>query len=435
MKILLITDEEWNDYVYGNGVLTSWFTDFTADFAQIYASPGMPINNICDQYFQITDKEMLKSLFFKGKAGHTIKKNNSIESINTLIQNPQRTGIYSVMKWVSTWMHTPVLMLRDILWTIGRYDIESLKTFICDFKPDIVFCPRMVTPKLMRLEKLVAAITRAPFVAFTGDDEASMSGVSFSPLYWLRKYYIHKIFKKHVYIYAHYFMHSAEQAQEYTREYGISTSTLYKCGDFPTNFEEKQVGSPIRLVYAGRLYCNRWKTLGEIGKALRVINREKKIMVLDIYTQENMTKKQRKVLCPDNFVYVKGSVTSQQLKDEYSKADIALHVESMDKKNRLATRVSFSTKIIDLMASSCAILAICWNHHCGYQYLHDNDAALCVDDYKGILPMLCRIADNPDLLQEYARKAYECGKKNHYRKNIQKQIKDKFEEVIEHAKK
>ena len=82
MKILLITDEEWNDYVYGNGVLTSWFTDFTADFAQIYASPGMPINNICDQYFQITEKDMLMSLFFKGKAGHTIKKNICIESIN-----------------------------------------------------------------------------------------------------------------------------------------------------------------------------------------------------------------------------------------------------------------------------------------------------------------------------------------------------------------
>ncbi len=35
MKILLITSEEWNDYVFGNGVLTNWFTGYDAEFAQI----------------------------------------------------------------------------------------------------------------------------------------------------------------------------------------------------------------------------------------------------------------------------------------------------------------------------------------------------------------------------------------------------------------
>ena len=204
--------------------------------------------------------------------------------------------------------------------------------------------------------------------------------------------------------------------------------------DFSAKFEEKPVGSPIRLVYAGRLYCNRWKTLVEIGKALREINKNGERMVLDIYTQEAMTSEQRKALCPENYVYMKGSVSPAQLKDVYRNADIALHVESMDRKNRLATRVSFSTKIIDLMASSCAILAVCWKRHCGYQYLHDNDAAFCVDDYDKLLPMLQGIVDKPSLVTEYAYKAYECGRKNHTREKIQKQIRDKFEEVIAYAK-
>ena len=49
-------------------------------------------------------------------------------------------------------------------------------------------------------------------------------------------------------------MHSKEQAQDYTNEYEIPTSTLYKCGDFSNEFVKKSVGFPIRLVYAGRLY-------------------------------------------------------------------------------------------------------------------------------------------------------------------------------------
>ncbi|WP_302428868.1 glycosyltransferase [uncultured Prevotella sp.] len=430
MKILLITAEEWNDYVYGNGVLTNWFTGFDAEFAQIYTSPGSPSNKVCNKYFQIDERQMVKSLYSHYKAGHEIEMPTNKQEQDAAKCNAQRKGIYGIFKKLSLWMHTPIVMLQDFIWMTGRYDKAALQRFIDGYKPDVVFCPQLGNPKMWRLEKLVTGMTDVPFVAFTGDDEASYQQVSKSPLFWLRRWYCHNGLKNSVKIFSHYFMHSKEQAQDYTNEYGVPTSTLYKCGDFSNEFVKKSVGSPIRLVYAGRLYCNRWKTLAEIGKALHEINKHGERMVLDIYTQEALTNEQRKALSPENSVYMKGSVNPQQLKEVYRNADIALHVESMDKKNRLATRVSFSTKIIDLMASSCAILAVCWNRHCGYQYLRDNDAAFCVDNYSDILPMLQRIVDNPSLVQNYAQKAYECGRKNHTREKIQKQIRDKFEELI-----
>lgn len=430
MKILLITAEEWNDYVYGNGVLTNWFTGFDAEFAQIYTSPGLPNNKVCSKYFQIDERQMVKSLYSNTKAGREVKMPTNEREQDAAKSNAQRKGIYGIFKKLSLWMHTPIVMLQDFIWMTGHYDKAALQRFIGGYKPDVVFCPQLGNPKMWRLEKLVKGMTDVPFVAFTGDDEASYQQVSKSPLFWLRRWYCHNGLKNSVKIFSHYFMHSKEQAQDYTNEYGIPTSTLYKCGDFSNEFVKKSVGSPIRLVYAGRLYCNRWKTLAEIGKALHEINKHGERMVLDIYTQEALTNEQRKALSPENSVYMKGSVNPQQLKEVYRNADIALHVESMDKKNRLATRVSFSTKIIDLMASSCAILAVCWNRHCGYQYLRDNDAAFCVDNYSDILPMLQRIVDNPSLVQNYAQKAYECGRKNHTREKIQKQIRDKFEELI-----
>lgn len=430
MKILLITAEEWNDYVYGNGVLTNWFTGFDAEFAQIYTSPGLPNNKVCSKYFQIDERQMVKSLYSNTKAGREVKMPTNEREQDAAKSNAQRKGIYGIFKKLSLWMHTPIVMLQDFIWMTGRYDKAALQRFIDGYKPDVVFCPQLGNPKMWRLEKLVKGMTDVPFVAFTGDDEASYQQVSKSPLFWLRRWYCHNGLKNSVKIFSHYFMHSKEQAQDYTNEYGVPTSTLYKCGDFSNEFVKKSVGSPIRLVYAGRLYCNRWKTLAEIGKALYEINKHGERMVLDIYTQEALTNEQRTALSLENSVYMKGSVNPQQLKEVYRNADIALHVESMDKKNRLATRVSFSTKIIDLMASSCAILAVCWNRHCGYQYLRDNDAAFCVDNYSDILPMLQRIVDNPSLVQNYAQKAYECGRKNHTREKIQKQIRDKFEELI-----
>ena len=68
MRILIVTDEEWNDIVYGNNILTNWFRGFNAEFAQIYCSPGMPLNNICQRYFRITDDQMVHSLFSAKKS-------------------------------------------------------------------------------------------------------------------------------------------------------------------------------------------------------------------------------------------------------------------------------------------------------------------------------------------------------------------------------
>lgn len=432
MKILLITSEEWNDYVFGNGVLTNWFTGYDAEFAQIYTSPGLPINSCCEQYFQITDSQMVKSIFGGGKAGHQVSRVEKSTEIAEAKQNAQRKGVYGVMKKVSMTFNTPVQLIRDFIWTSGRYDTDALRQFVQVFNPDVVFCPRYITPKMMRLEKLVSTMTEAPFVAFTADDEASIPSYG-SWLSRLRKRLIHNNFKKHISLYRYYYMFSQDQADEYHAEYGIKTSTLLKCGDFQDTFEKKLVGDPIRLVYAGRLYCNRWKSLAEIGKALQVINKTGTRMVLDIYTLDSLTGEQAVALSEDKYIYLKGGVSPTKLKTIYENADIALHVESMDEYYRMVTRVSFSTKIIDLMASTCAIMAICWNQHAGYKYLKGYNAAFCVDKYEDVLPLLQQIVDNPALIQEYAKRAYECGKKNHSREIIHLQISTLLEEVIKNS--
>ena len=225
-------------------------------------------------------------------------------------------------------------------------------------------------------------------------------------------------------------MFSEDQAQEYHQQYGLPTSCLYKCGSFAEKFEPKAVNKPIRMIYAGRLYCNRWKTLAAIGEALEKLNQGKERMRLDVYTADVLTSKQERVLAGFKHLRVHAPITSSQLTEEYKKADIALHVESFDKEYRLATRYSFSTKIIDLMASSCAIMAICWDKHAGYQYLKQHDAAFCISSYDDILPMVDKICGEPTLINEYAEKAWKCGQENHTSEIIRRQIKDTFEKVI-----
>ena len=435
MKILLITSEEWNDFIYGNGVLTNWFDGFPADFAHIYISPGLPNNHICKKYFQITDAQMALSIVGGHKAGKEIQMQTEKKQLEETKANANRKGVYGFMKKLSMWCRTPIVLLQDFIWAVGRYNVDAMMRFVTDFNPDVVYCPRKATPKLIRLERLVHTMTNAPFVAFTADDEVSYQQFEWSPLYWVRRWYMHRQFGKHVpKFYKHYWTFSEEQATDYMCQYGVPASTLYKCGDFPDRFTARDVNNPIRLIFAGHIYCNRWKSLAAIGDALKKINKNGIKMVMDVYTIDELTKEQINALSVDRFIYMKGAITPAKLAEEYLNSDIALHVESFDRKYRLATRVSFSTKIIDLMATGCAILAVCWNRHAGYQYLKENDAALCVDNYKDILPLLQKLVNNPNLIKEYAQKAYECGKQNHSRNVIQMQIKQMFENVIRENK-
>lgn len=425
---MIIADEVWNDELHGNNVLSNWFNEFHANFAEIYCSSGTPRNKCCENYFQLTDLMMFKSVF--GKGAGRIFQISVPEMYNGSGDNYAEQMPVSFYRFMKSIASNGIRILRDLIWLTGRYDKEAIQKFINDFSPDVVFCPRLLTPKLLRLERTIMGMTKVPFIAFTADDEASLIQVSYSPVYWLRRLLFRRAFKKHISNYKHYFMFSEDQATDYSQDYGIPTSILFKSGDFTGEYIPKLNNKPIKLVYAGRLYCNRWKTLAAIGNALQEINSEGIQMTLDIYTQEKLSKSQLKEFSQYGYLRLNGRVDSSALIKIYKDADIALHVESFDKKYRYATRVSFSTKIIDLMASTCAIMSICWEKHAGYQYLKKHDAAFCVSNLEEIKPQLERIVDNPELMQIYAMKAWNCGKSNHNRNLIQGIIQDVFINVI-----
>ena len=68
MRILIVGIDCWNDSTNGNNVYSNWFTGFNAEFANIYLGPGIPENECCEKYFQITDK-MLAQSFYSKRAG------------------------------------------------------------------------------------------------------------------------------------------------------------------------------------------------------------------------------------------------------------------------------------------------------------------------------------------------------------------------------
>ena len=85
---------------------------------------------------------------------------------------------------------------------------------------------------------------------------------------------------------------------------------------------------------------------------------------------------------------------------------------------------------MDCLASGCAVMAICWEGHAAFQYLKKFDAAITASSEEEIYQNVKNLVCSNEVICEYAKKAYVCGKNNHQRKDIQKMLFDDFNKVI-----
>ena len=426
IRILILSNEVWNDNINGNNVISNWFEGMDAELANIYTSPGSPFNKCCQRYYQITDRMMMNSILKRKQAGRflpiRIYQTGKLEQVAE--QEPKR--LYYILKLIAG----PFLrFLREILWLLGKYNIDEMKRFIDAFQPDIIFSERMASCKMLRLEKVISQMTDAPMLAFTGDDEYSLKQFSFSPFFWINRFIVRGMLRENIKKYQIYYTLSEEQAEYYKRIFGCKCKLLQKCGVFINN-DKRIINTPIRIIYAGKFYCNRWKMLGEIANVLRDINKEKVKIILEIYTKDRPTKKQNELLNDGRSSFIRGAVTQEELAVKYSQADIALHVESMDLKYRLATRFSFSTKIIDCMFSGCAVMAYCWEQHSGLTYLKKRDAAICVSSKRQLNLVIRSICKNTMIIEKYAKKAHSCGTMFHDRGKVQRMLLEDMKKCL-----
>ncbi|WMJ88158.1 hypothetical protein [Anaerocolumna sp. MB42-C2] len=430
MKVLLLTDEVWNDTVDKNNILSNWFTDSAFELANIYLAPGSPDNKCCSKYFQITDKMMLKSLLTKQKAGvqfSTFDKAQDKNKIKTIKKGNKK---YS-RPHVKSASAESIRFFNDIVWQRGRFNKISLTSFIQDFNPDIIFSLRQASRKMLNLERVITSLTDKPIVAYSGDDEYILDQFKLSPLYWLRRYNLRKDLRENMKLYSKYYTLSEKQADLYKNIFKVDTDVLRKSGEFKDDFNIKEVHFPVKLVYAGSLSNNRWKTLLQVKKALEKMNKNTTRMTLSIYVTDKISRHQKRLLDDGVQTFIKPPVAAESLTKVYKNADIILHLEAFDRKNRKQKKFYFSDKIVDCLASNCCTLAICPVDNPGYEYLNKKDAAVCIENTRRIYSALKKLYLQHAMLYEYQKKAWECGVYNHKKSVIQDKLYKDFKNIVD----
>lgn len=427
-RILIIAGEAWRMDTNAGNVLVNLFDGMKNEFefAQIYVASQMPLNNICSKYYQFSENDLLHSFFGKAQFGKVLTEDDYVRQQD--VKDFTNSGRFYTFRQRFPGLIYPI---RNTLWALSKWKTDRLKNFILDFNPDIIFAPIYYDPFMARITRYVSDLCNKKVISYTGDDYLTFRQYSLSPLYWINRAVTRKTIVNLSKRYAQLYTMTDEQKEEYERILGIPIKVFKKGGDFSERPKEKAIEKPIRIVYGGGLIFGRYTTLHKLKEILAKFNTfYGKQFELYIYTQTPITDKLRQLLHDGENSYLMGKVSQMELNEAYAEAGIALHVESFELAARLDTRISFSTKIIDLFRSNCLIMAVCWDQSSPYLYLKKQDAAICIGDINDLYGVLERIMNHPEMINEYARKAWDCGERNHKIEKVNEDFRNDFNALI-----
>lgn len=411
MRILVISNSEWdNSNSFGN-TMTNLFNGTNLEFANIFCREGSPRTETCKYFLKISEKTILR------KFQHAVKVENNNEqksqSVNKCI------SFAKVHRW------TIFLWLRELIWETKRWKCKELYDFLDEFNPDIILLMIYPYTYINKLAIHIKNKKHIPMLSYVSDDDYTLKQFSLSPLFWINRLIQRRWVKKSINASEILYVISKPQKEEYEKIFSVPCKILTKSYDFKSvPVYKTEYNTPLKLLYAGNIGSNRWKSLAMLAKALKEINKDIIEATLDIYTATVITKKMYRSLMIEGASNLYGCVSAERIKELQKEADILVYAEPIDLKNRLLARLSFSTKIVDYLKACKPILAIGPDNIASMEYLKDNNCAFVCKDLPEIKQKLQEIISNRDFMGEIALKAYMCGRANHEKSTMQNMLID-----------
>jgi len=427
LRILFVSSSPLKKEISIGNTFINLFKDMNdIELASIYTRAGVPDEEI-SKAFCITEKMLIKSLIKKTPVGVTTEFCDKASNAKTLETKNEQSAI----RFMKSRRWTVFFWLQNLIWTIGRWKSPQLKQFVDEYNPDVIFTVLSDSIFLNKLILHIKKITGVPLVLYAWDNNYSLKRIMFSPLKWINHFMNRRMMRKTANAADVMYVISDVQKKDYEKSFSRECKVLTKGENFDSDeVSNRDLNNPLQLVFTGNIGMNRWKSLAHIANVLERINVNGIKAQLRVYTGNDVTGRIKNALQKENTSFLMGSVSAQKIVEIQEKADILVHVESTDIKNRLLVRQSFSTKLVDYFHKCKCIVAYGPKDVASISHLIKNDAAIVADSEKELEGKLNMIIENTDLIKEYGQKSWQCGKKNHQRKDIQSILKDDFDRII-----
>lgn len=267
-KVLVIDVNGWREDA-GSNTLRDIFRCWDPDrLALIYTSSQMPSTEVCHHYFQISENQVLKSVYHPTmRVGCIVNNTLSNDSEDAKRERERYTQAH---KNHSKWLR----LAREVVWKLGHWKTKALKQFVLDFDPDIIFVPIFAYAYMGRIQEYIIRMTNKPTVCYLADDnysyDACQDWIDYIHRFWTRQFVgpLARNCKE-------MFVIIDKEKEDTDHRFGTDSVILTKGIDFKNRpFVERLQNKPLSFVYTGGLIIGRDKTLALVADAINKVNTE-----------------------------------------------------------------------------------------------------------------------------------------------------------------
>ncbi len=396
-----------------SGILYGWDKN---KIAQIYVSGEAPQSEVCDNFFRITDKDILKGFLHPYSIGSKVK--------NELSFKKQKPEIKKIKKTVFT------ITARDFIWNTGIWYNKKLKKWLEEFKPQAILFLTGESTFTFKMTLKIAKEYGIPIITFNSE------GYYFKEKNYLKDSGISSLMYP---IYHRAFVRTFNKFMKNTK-YIIQLNNKLKndydlCFDVPsiaqyasTNVKKATVKPEHKIPqvsYLGNLGVGRHTSLCEIADALQEINRD---YHLDVYGKipNDEVKKAFENCIGINY---KGVVSYNDVVKIMHESDLLVHAEGFNDFCRWDLKYAFTTKIADSLACGTCFFVYAPEELACTEYL--KNITCVVTDRAELKEKLSELLGSKELQQKYISASLKAAEKNHRTDVNCKKFKEILNEVLE----
>ena len=384
-----------------------------------------PDSNACNHYFYISENKVINSIF-KRRVKTGCKVEAEIQNVENKSDLDKQKERYQKMKKHRSFF---LLMVREILWKVGKWKSRELHDFITDFSPDMILYSMDGYIHFNRLCRYAKRISDAKSIGFFVDDTFTYEQshkLGNRIFRFFQRWSLKKLARETDAFWAITDM----TKEEADKVFGINCTVITKPVRNTATYEEKKVTFPIQILYTGNLLIGRDKSLIKVINALKEIPDSSRKFALDVYTNTVLEASVEQAISCD-FCRIHPPISKEEVLNLQTKADVLLFLEDIDGPDAKTARLSFSTKITDYLSAGKCIFAVGCAETAPMQYFIKNQAAMVASSEKAIKECFAAILQDTDILAEYAKQAYEVGIKNHDKKKILQIVDSTIRQVLD----
>lgn len=422
MRIITISLNAWNDTMATGNTFSNFFKDIEEGdiLANLYCRNESIDNKICTKYFRVTEKDILKNLFSKNKCGTSFDCHNQEKTVTGSSTKSSKSK-----KWIWRLMQrlrpSSLLFFREYLWSLNVWKNTRIDSFLHDFNPDVIYMHGHNNLYMHKILWYCHEITNAKVIVFFGDDmynskdEKGLKNTYHKMLQKQLKYTINKADLL--------FGGSPLLCNEYSSLFGKKFNLLIKTCIGLQEPKYKERVFPLTLVYAGNLLYGRDSAIEDIVDVIKEINKNGVKYKLEIFTSTLVAPSMEVKLNDGINSTIIGSKKFDEICKVLDECDFCLFIESFNKACKMITRLSFSTKIIDYMQSSSAILSYGPHDVSSINYIDNSKIGFATNDKENLYNTLLSISKNLGCINNSISDKYQFALKNHSKSRFLMQIK------------